>query len=764
MKHLAALAIAAAPAFVQASIDGPEDSFVSRYATDVPPARYERGDLGVVLPSYGRVHLYPAWRAIVLGREGLAAHPATPGGLKQAIGGHAEGWTSSAKDPFAAWAQARARIAPRVPVPGMPASRSQWRGPYSYTYLNCPAAAFDFALSNLAAIERRAEGLPHRLKEWVLAQDAVFDFCDWDPAARPAAGKPPRPQPVVPPPLPATEPLYWRQLRDYQIATAHFYDESFDEATRRFDLIAATPGHPMQVWGAYLALRSEMRRASMEQPPRDPAQKLAALVARADRIQADAQLAPVHEPARATIRAARFRFTPHERMETLARWLDDPRNDPHRDSALGDWRRLATDLIETESLGSRIDEGPLRRRHAWFDWMRTLQRCALGEDAAQIAAACRSERQHAQARWQSAGGAEKRAWLVAALTLAERITPALESAALQVPSTAPEALSVRYQLARLYRLAGRHDRAREVSGAALQGPQLADTQSDSARFLLEQERLASAASRDDATGFLQRKAAWQRDSDTGEMVERKDVRALLAADGMAWLNTRMAAADLLAIGSDPRLEAHVRAGIVGAAWMRADLLGQAQLATRAARAAQSFPGLRDAAAQYLAADPKERRHVLLLAALRLQLAPDVPASTAFVEAQKATPDGEEQPTASMWCRIGGDTARGADPWNAVVEQVPPPRDLAPDPAARNRELAALRRLKTATGFIGDHALARARTHPGDPDLPWLLHVVVQSTRGGCVDADNRRLSRAAWRLLHTRYKTSPWTARTPYWY
>ena len=61
-------------------------------------------------------------------------------------------------------------------------------------------------------------------------------------------------------------------------------------------------------------------------------------------------------------------------------------------------------------------------------------------------------------------------------------------------------------------------------------------------------------------------------------------------------------------------------------------------------------------------------------------------------------------------------------------------------------------------------LARARTHPNDPDLPWLLHVVVMSTRGGCTDADNRELSRTAWQLLHRRFPASSWAKKTPYYY
>ena len=56
--------------------DSPIDEFVSRSGPDLPLKRYDAGDLGIVLPSYPRVYLYPAWRAIVLGREGLQKHPA----------------------------------------------------------------------------------------------------------------------------------------------------------------------------------------------------------------------------------------------------------------------------------------------------------------------------------------------------------------------------------------------------------------------------------------------------------------------------------------------------------------------------------------------------------------------------------------------------------------------------------------------------------------------------------------------------------------
>jgi len=73
-------------------------------------------------------------------------------------------------------------------------------------------------------------------------------------------------------------------------------------------------------------------------------------------------------------------------------------------------------------------------------------------------------------------------------------------------------------------------------------------------------------------------------------------------------------------------------------------------------------------------------------------------------------------------------------------------------------------MHTATGFVGQHVLAWAATHPADKDLPWLLYVAVQSSRGGCLDPDHTAISKKAWQLLHQRFPRSPWTEQTPYFY
>jgi hypothetical protein len=94
----------------------------------------------------------------------------------------------------------------------------------------------------------------------------------------------------------------------------------------------------------------------------------------------------------------------------------------------------------------------------------------------------------------------------------------------------------------------------------------------------------------------------------------------------------------------------------------------------------------------------------------------------------------------------------------------PPMPDTGDMNQRRDELARLGALKTAIGVIGDDVLAWAASHPRDPQLPWLLHVVVMSTRGGCLDPDAAPLSRKAWDLLHQRYPGSEWAQKTPYFY
>lgn len=691
-------------------------------------------------------------------RDGLGVTTPLPGGKKES-----------------------AKLTQRQPRNSPPVFRTVFKG--SSQYLNCPSPAFVFALENLEMLQKRRDATPERLSDWITAQDSVFDFCDYDPQ-RPYSMQPARPVPELPKPLAATEPRYWRQLRDYQIATAYFYNESYAQSRQAFDLIATTRDHPMHRWGAYLALRAEIRSLTMEHnanwdtrysasQPAAQGSPLDKVNERARRILADPSLQPVHEATRASMRTAQYRLTPLDRLYQLSEQLNDLTQDPHRRSALGDWRRLANDLFDNgDSHRKNPIEAELRSRYAYFDWMRSLQDCGLAPDPKRT---CDEATQKVRTRWNNGSpekampAGERQAWMVAALMLAEKLDPPLEQAALSVLPTAPEYLTVRYHLARLYRLAGQAAKAREFSDTALKSPQLAQARSDSAIYLFQQERFASAISLDDAAPFLVRKSQWTLDRDTGESVTVKDEpqSARLAADGSVWVNRRLGVADLLNLARKQNLPTSTRNSLIVSAWMRADFLGQGAAADEAAHMAQAAPGLRDAADAYLkASTPEDKRHQLVLSSLRLTMTPEAGSyGTDFTKPpSRPTTEAEDSTLASMWCSIGKTGEGAANPWTVRVEQIPPVPDLSANPKARDQEISELSKIGTATGFVGEHVLNRVKTHPSDPDLPWLLHVVVLSTRGGCVDPGNRTLSRAAHKVLHTRFKNSPWAQKTPYWY
>jgi hypothetical protein len=201
----------------------------------------------------------------------------------------------------------------------------------------------------------------------------------------------------------------------------------------------------------------------------------------------------------------------------------------------------------------------------------------------------------------------------------------------------------------------------------------------------------------------------------------------------------------------------LRARIAGAAWIRAALLDQPDTGRAAADLlARLVPAVGEMATRYArAATHAERRHVALVASVAFGLSADLD-----MQAQPVTRAMAGDATASAWCSF---KPSQFDVPTSFVWRLPTPPELG-DTAARRTELGRLEQLKTATGTFGDDVMEWAGTHPADPELPWLLHVVVMSTRGGCLDKDASALSRKAHALLHKRWPKSEWARATPYFY
>jgi hypothetical protein len=469
-------------------------------------------------------------------------------------------------------------------------------------------------------------------------------------------------------------------------------------------------------------------------------------------ILADTALSPMHEATRALLRSMRARLTPETRLDELNRALDDPAADPFALDRLGDWAMLVN--------GAQPEElARLRHEHAFIDWIETVRGCT-GIVPNPL---CEPAGAHALARWRETGS---RPWLVAALMLPQAPLPELIEAGLAVAPDDPAYVTVRYHLARLYRLDGKPREALALADDVLQR-QL----SPGTRNLLRQERFAVATSVPEAARYLLRtnvdyaKSAL-RNAVPGEPMPDSAREVMLNGDGLAWLNLGLPVAGLVELARQPALPPAVRVRIAGAAWIRAALLDNLKAGRQAgALLAQLAPATAPAVASYgTAASNVERRHIVLAESVRAGLRAQLTMDPQPVKAGKAN-----DATASAWCSFStGDDAR--EPGYDNPGQPPPfPWRLPPMPdtgqaSQRRVELARLGAMKTATGVIGADVLARAASHPRDPDIPWLLHVVVLSTRGGCLDADAKTLSRAAWKLLHTRYPDDPWTKKTPYFY
>lgn len=725
----AAIAGLTTNAFASGDYGPPYTMFKAYTKPDIPNARFQAGDLGVLQPGMRRVYLYTAWRAIMLGAP-VGKQPGSDKGLDRADGSaFAQGWDSAPEGSPSADLVARAAKVLNV-QPDDPAARK---------IVACPEAANAYAGALLRRLDARPDTSRARVEAWLRAQYQVGEACQGAEDARYASPSD-KPARIVPPqPLPTTEPAYWRQLRDYQRAAWQFHGAHYAESTALFERIGATPDHPMQALGAYLALRSEVRRAvaGAPQAARDARERQAqALDKRGDAILADASLQSMHEPTRALLRSMRVRLTPEARLDELNRYLDDPAHDPFALDRLGDWSVLMD--------GAKPE--PLRERHAFIDWIDTVQACASSSDGA-----CTVPARHALERWQQRSAKARGhtdPWLVAALMLAETMPPALEQAALAVDAADPAWPTVRYHLARLYRLAGKRDAARAVADAALQR-----RLSPSTRNLFREERFAVATSVRDAGAYLLRVNVDMSDRDAAAAPAEDAIND----DGLAWFNRGLATADMLDLARLDTLPQPLPARIAGAAWIRAALLDQVETGRAAADLlARLVPATADAAARYRrAATPAERRHAALVASVSFGLSADLD-----MHAQPVERDTPGDATASAWCSFKPDS--DASP-PSFVWRLPALPELG-DTAARRTELGRLAQLKTATGTLGDDVLQWAETHPGDAELPWLLHVVVQSTRGGCLDPDAKALSRKAFALLHKRWPRSEWARATPYFY
>lgn len=564
---------------------------------------------------------------------------------------------------------------------------------YYFQYLNCPGDAFRTATRTLAGRIQRFGASSPEVRDWVTAQDQVFGNCSGPQRLIPAA------RPVDPD-------------RAYQIASAHFYAGDFPEAEKMFRAIAADAASPWRRLAPYLVARTLIRRATLSGEQAD----------RAVLAQAEAQLQGILEDpaARRMLDFVRCRLHPEERLRELS-------------AAVGN-KVSKQDLSDYTMQLDRV-----KGSDEMSDWILTVQG---------------AERHHALERWQQTSSA---LWLVAAILKApagHAQTAAVLAAAARLPPGSPAFLSAAYHRVRLLIELGRQEEARRALEA------VPESVTPSARNLFAGQRLRLARNFDEFLRCAPRvPAGIIYDVETGPEDLAADRawaggRMRLDADSARVFNYRLPVRLLQQAVKGTILPAHLRIELAQAAWARAALLEEAEVARDlAAVVATERPGLKAGLDAYLAAGNAASRQ---FAAVFVML--QFPGSRPFLDTgvSRQTPVEKIDNYRDNWWCNSSELRDPLPPFPGFLDE--------PQREAARSEWEKLQALGAGPNYLARRAVEWAGNHPDDPRSPEALHLGVRSTRYGCTDKETSRWSRAAFELLHKRYPKSPWAAKTRYWF
>ena len=775
----------------------PVTIFVNALHPDLPIGPYAEGNLGIIQPTYASIYLYVAYRNLA----GVPIRPAEQvelwGGDERLLAGrgtwpgqalekqqaaqvesHADreqakllstGQAGTDDSPFSSFdAQPTGVFAAIV----MKADDTS----FSVQFLNCPQDAFRQAVSTYQDRASRFGASSPIVKAWVKAQEEVFDNCSMGHR--------------IPEALPPSAQALARTDRAYQIAAAHFYARDYDEAASEFRAIAADKSSPWGSIAPYLVARALVRKAMVVPSFNIDVATLSQAETQINSVLADPRLAKYRHAAEQLRGFIEFRLHPPQRLIELANNMTRFSGDPNLEQDITDFKLLCS-RVENRSdfwnpptvsgdLYSKLAD--VRAKSDLLDWIFTL--LLTGPQAYT----------HSLDKWEST---KSQAWLVAALMKAApdcaHVTELL-AAADRVPPASRAFDSVTFHSLRLMMLQGKVDEARErLAHLDIKHlgtiPANFSTQPSTVNLFLAL-RFDLAQNLDQLFENAPRVPAMIADpSEIGDMplpdapwVHVDYSEARFDGDALDVFNRHLPVAMLAQAVQSAKLPENLRRETALAAWTRAALLGNADVARQLGPAVETFePELRPSVQAYNSVStPAARGFAVALAALRF------PGLRPFITPERGTPLNEIDDYRDNWWGTLGPVCAppiqftgqpGSPPapqWPAVGPalqviypggQVRPPEFLgADDRAEAAREWQRLLALGPAPDYLSAQVIAWAKTHPSDPQVPEALALAVKSTRVGCTDQRTGHFSEEAFTLLHKRYPKSSWAEKTKYWF
>jgi hypothetical protein len=635
--------------------------------------------------------------------------------------------------------------------------RYRYIGDY-HVILNCPDDAFSNALKTLKARSDQFGATSAEVRDWLQAQILVFKNCPTDQ------------QLVLPEPASATASALVRADRAYQTAAAYFYGMKFEEAERRFGAIGADRASPWRNYGRYLAARSVIRRATVDE--KDPAQAERLLLSAEAELRAvldDPEATIVHHGAQGLLNHLGTRLHPIDRLHAVSKVVAGSASPAAQDIIDYRWLmdRLVGDTVD-------YDYSAIRSRDEIVadelnDWILATQ----GRGEAALV--------RALSQWQAK---QSPLWLVPVMWKIPSDHPQVVNvlkAASEVEAKSPTFPTIAFLRVRLLIRMGRLDDARAILATLPEKPQ-PGYQLETLN-LLKGERLMLARSFDEFLANAPRAIVtnWTINLRTpqGIRAEQKGYDApTFDEDASAIFSDRLPLSRLLEASTSTVLAPRLRLRVAVAGFARAVVLRRDDVGIPLAKSLQDLaPSLRGDLDRYVAAPTDEDRH---LAAILLLLR--TPGIRAFVsgldteEFYKVTEPArsfDHLSGTNWWCGFDqrADPAKAGSADSELIEllylnhRVPYPAFLtANERATTERELRELAAAGPARNYITAEAIKWARSRTTDPDAAEALAKAVQGWRWTCGDNASPDLPQRAFQTLHRLFPKSDWAKQTKYWY
>ncbi|MBI4751888.1 MAG: hypothetical protein HY774_25670 [Acidobacteria bacterium] len=791
-----------------------EARFVFTKHPDHPLHRFAQGELNVLQPGYAWSYLIVAYRYF----NGIGLDETEQ---KAAVGKWETrlGITDESKPDYwlNQWLEARKKV---TGITSPPTISQYVKEDESYSYqIAITGDAFHLATQTLAERINQFGASSPQVREWLKAQDQVFQTASGETS--------------IPDAAPASVDPMIKADRAYQIAAANFYGNNYEAALAGFDQIANDTNSPWKIIAPYLAIRTLYRQYE-NQDQNTPQQDAAILSDARDRctkLLADAQLSEYHPATRRLVADIQYGqiaielgipdseyLTPAQfqaQFVVLEQLTLDEAQDllrPHSGPAFG--RNLwnfpdhldniieatadendPVDVVDYDRVKRTFESLPaIRLKDDLIDWILVFQ--TMDNPASD----------YATQTWEKT---RKLHWLCSALSKTTGNAPklaALLSAAEQVPADSPAYPMVSYHRIRLLIEAGKLDDARKLLAEFM--PTRGTSLTQSSWNLFSQLQMQAATGLPELTKFISRRPAGiveaydyyqisaefgSNYSDSPESVKyrqerlEKEKQPLFDTPASRILNQGLPLSLLGEIIQNSTLPKHLRRDLAMVVWVKAGLLENRKIATRASRVVGKLvPELKNLTAAYRSSKSSAKaRFALIFAVLRFPgLRPHIVAGVPRPK-RLSKIDGHRD---NWWCAFdtrGEVSAQSYEKYNGngLNEEYGPDGSPLPqppfDPAkafyppaflttsqkeAAFDEWKALVAIGTAPNYLCRQTIDFARKYPRDPHVPEALHLAVRSTRYGSTDDTTTDFSKEAFLLLKKKYPRTHWAQKTKYYF